>query len=120
MTIETAERRSRERRGRLSELLAAAALVIKGYRILALRHKTRAGEIDIVAVRGRRLVFVEVKRRPTVTDAEASIGPRQRDRVRRAAQLWLARHPRYGHHDQVFDIVFLVPRHWPRHLENAL
>lgn len=120
MTIGAAERRSRERRGRRSELLAAVALLIKGYRILALRHKTRAGEIDIVAVRGRRLVFVEVKRRRTFADAEASIGPRQRARVRRAAALWLARHPRYIDHDQVFDIVFLVPWHWPRHLENAL
>ena len=57
-------------------------LMAKGYRILGLRAKTPKGEIDLIALRGRRLVFVEVKRRLTLEDAEASITPRQRERNR--------------------------------------
>lgn len=114
------ERRARLRRGRASEGLAALALRAKRYRILARRLRTPVGEIDLIAVRGRRLAFVEVKRRASFADAEASIGARQRQRVRRAADFWLARHPRFQEHDIVFDLVFLVPWRWPRHLENAL
>ena len=64
------ERRARLRRGRLAETLAAAALMAKGYRILGRNVKTRAGEIDIIAVRGQRIAFVEVKRRLTGEDVE--------------------------------------------------
>ncbi len=120
MTTLAARRRSRERRGRAYELLAAATLVLKGYGVLARRYKTRVGEIDIIAVRGRRLAFFEVKLRRSFAEAEAAIGPRQRRRVRRAADLWLAKNPRYLEHDQTFDLIFLVPWRWPRHLENAL
>jgi putative endonuclease len=92
----------------------------KGYRILGLRAKTPKGEIDLIAVRGRRLAFVEVKRRLTLEDAEASITTRQRERVRQAALLWLARNARDQQHDLGFDLVFIMPRRWPRHLPNAL
>src|SRR5262245_23358717 len=56
------ERIARYRRGRLSEWLAAAVLLGKGYRLLGRRIRTPFGEIDLIALRGRRLAFVEVKR----------------------------------------------------------
>lgn len=114
------ERQTRFRRGRLSELIAAAVLIARGYRILARRLKTPSGEIDIVARRGRRIAFIEVKRRQTLADAEAAITPRQAKRIRRAADLWLARHQRYQAYDIGFDVMFLVPGRWPRHIENGL
>lgn len=115
-----AERRRRDRRGVLSEWIAAACLAAKGYRILDRRHTTPAGEIDIVAVRGRRLAFVEVKARLTRPDAEAAITARQRARIRRAAQLWLAQRPAYHRHEISFDLVLLVRGGWPRHIVGGL
>ena len=85
----TAERIGRYRRGRLSEWLAAAALLAKGYRILGRRVRTPYGEIDLIAVRGRRLAFVEVKRRATRGEAEAAVTPRQAGRIARAAEFWV-------------------------------
>lgn len=120
MTGPGAERRARERRGRVSEWAAAAALMAKGYRILARRYRTRAGEIDILALRGKRLAFIEVKMRRSFADCETSITPRQRKRIRQAANQWLARHPRYMEHELAFDLIFLAPWRWPRHLKNAL
>jgi putative endonuclease len=114
------ERRSRLRRGRASEVLAAAILIAKGYRILGRRVKTHAGEIDIIAVRAKRLAFVEVKRRATREAAEAAITARQAARIRRAADLWIAHRPRYHGHEQGFDVVLLVPGRWPRHIRNGL
>lgn len=114
------ERRARLRRGRVSEAITAGVLLAKGYRIIGRRVKTPAGEIDIIAVRAKRLAFIEVKRRLTREDAEAAITKKQASRIRRAANLWLARHPRYHEHEFGFDVVFLVPRQWPRHIANGL
>jgi putative endonuclease len=115
-----AERRLRLRRGRVSEAFAAAVLIAKGYRILGRRVRTRAGEIDIIAVRGRRLAFVEVKRRLTREDAEAAVSARQAARIRRASDLWLARRPRYRGHVFAFDVILLVPGRLPRHIPDGI
>ncbi|MGE3229329.1 MAG: YraN family protein [Hyphomicrobium sp.] len=113
-------RRARDREGRRAEWIAAVALRLRGYRILARREKTPAGEIDIVAVRGRRLAFVEVKRRATREACEAAVTANGRARVRRAAGIWLARNTRYQAHDVGFDLVFLIGWGWPRYIENGL
>ena len=116
----TAERRRRYWRGHISEWTAAAYLMAKGYRILAWRQRTGAGEIDLIAARRGRLAFIEVKARWTVEDAEAAITRRQRRRVRRAANLWLSRNPRRQRHEIGFDLIFLVRGRWPIHIENGL
>jgi Uncharacterised protein family UPF0102 len=77
------DRIGRYRRGRVSEWFAAAALLARGYRILGRRVRTPYGEIDLIAVRGRRLAFVEVKRRASRLEAEAAITPRQAGRIAR-------------------------------------
>lgn len=116
----SAERRRGYRRGLGAELVAATYLRVTGYRVLARRYRTPVGEIDLVVARGRRLAFVEVKRRATLADAEASVTPRQRARTRRAADLWLARNARYQSHEISFDLVFLVPWRWPIHIVGGL
>ena len=114
------QRRARNRQGRRAEWIAAFALRLRGYRILGRREKTPLGEIDLIVVRGRRLAFVEVKRRANREAAEAAITSAQRARIRRAAALWLARNSRYQLHEIGFDIVFLTGRRWPEHVENGL
>jgi len=109
------ERRARVRRGHLYEWLAAALLLLKGYWPLGRRVRSRLGEIDLVAVRGRRLVFVEVKGRPTLEEAKAAVTSRQLLRVARAAEAWVARHPRYADHEIRLDAVLVAPWRWPRH-----
>ena len=114
------ERIGRYRRGRVSEWLAAAALLARGHRILARRFRTPYGEIDIIAVRGRRLAFVEVKRRATRAEAEAAVTPRQTGRIARAAEFWVSRNPAYREHEQGLDVVFVVPGRLPAHVPDAL
>ena len=62
---------TRQSLGLLGENLAVAALQSKGYAILARRHRSRYGEIDIIAEDGRCVVFVEVKLRTTDLFGEA-------------------------------------------------
>jgi putative endonuclease len=115
-----AERIGRYRRGRLSELVAAAALMLRGYRIPGRRVRTPYGEIDLIAVRGRRLAFVEVKRRATRAEAEAAVSPRQVGRIARAAEFWVARHPCWRDHEQGLDALFVMPNRLPAHVPDAL
>jgi putative endonuclease len=115
-----AERLERYRRGRLSELIAAALLLAKGYRILERRCRTPYGEIDLIAVRAQRLAFVEVKRRATREEAEAALTHYQARRMVRAADYWVSRHPRYRDHDRGLDAVLVVPRRLPVHLADVL
>jgi putative endonuclease len=106
-------------RGVLAETIAALLLRLKGHRIIARRYKTPVGEIDLVALKGRRLAFIEVKRRKTKEDAAWTLPAKQRRRIVRAAQYWLAGHPDFAGHDIAFDVVLAAPWAWPRYIENA-
>ena len=107
------------RRGVLAETFAALLLRLKGHRIVARRYKTPVGEIDLVALKGRRLAFVEVKRRRTAEDAAWTLPAKQRRRIVRAAQYWLSAHPSFNGHDISFDVVLTSRLAWPRYIENA-
>ena len=108
-------RRQAERRGRRAEAWAAWLLRAKGYRILARRYRTPAGEIDLIARRGRQIVFVEVKQRGDEAAAYAAITPRGRQRIARAAAIWLSQHPAAAAFDRRFDVIVALPRRLPRH-----
>ena len=117
MTRET--RRKAYGRGRRAETLAAWWLRLKGYRILARGFRVAAGEIDLIARRGHLIALVEVKARPSLEQAGAAILPRQRERIARAAEVFLQRHPELAGLSLRFDVVLLAPGHLPRHLTNA-
>lgn len=119
-SLSSPERLGRYRRGHRAEWIAAVYFVMRGHRILARRLKTVSGEIDLITLKTGRVAFVEVKRRNTRAECEAAITPKLRNRVHRAANLWLAKNPQYQQHDLGFDIVFVMPRRWPVHLKNAL
>lgn len=73
--------------GAQAENLAAGYLVSLGYRILARNARLPGGEIDIVALDGQTLVFVEVKRRlrGTFGSALGAVHARKRTRLRALA-----------------------------------
>jgi putative endonuclease len=113
------ERQIAFRFGVSAESRASAYLIAKGYRVVARRFKTPVGEIDIVARRGRALVFVEVKARETLDDAAEAVTPRQRRRIIAAAEAWLARNPDDVMREIRFDVVLVAPGRLPRHLVAA-
>lgn len=112
-------RRTAERKGRFAEQAAALLLICKGYRILERRYRTPMGEVDLIARRGKRLVFVEVKLRESSETAAYAVTRRQQHRIARAAEHWLAHRTPGGDWDAAFDVVLVAPWSWPRHLESA-
>lgn len=111
-------RQQAERFGRRAESLASLWLMLRGWRILARRVKTHAGEVDLIARRGRIVAFIEVKARRTEAQLALAIDARRLKRVAAAAnQLWQS-YARPGD-DVRIDVMLLAPRRWPRHIENA-
>ncbi len=92
-------------RGIDAEAAARVALAADGWTLHASRVRTPAGEIDLVAERDGLLAFVEVKRRPTLADAAAALGPRQRARLLAAAGILLGAHPEWGRAGVRFDVL---------------
>jgi putative endonuclease len=108
-----------ERRGRHAERLAALRLMLAGYRIVARNYRVPVGEIDLIARRGRTLIFVEVKVRAGQVDAAWSISSRQQRRIRRAAEAFLATRPELATFSLRFDAMLLAPWRMPQHLIDA-
>lgn len=103
------------REGHRSEWLAALWLMTRGYQLLGFRLKTRAGEIDILARRGRVLAVVEVKRRATMEAALAALTAKQYDRLLAAGRAVLRQRPSLAGHLLRIDMVALAPGRLPRH-----
>lgn len=111
------------RRGRWAEWLCILSLVLRGWRIMGRGitggRGTGAGEIDIIARKGRLLSVIEVKARPSRAAAAAAISPDQRQRLARAAAVFLARHPHLAGLDVRFDAMLVAPGRWPHHIKDA-
>lgn len=120
---DTAARRRARRFGLRAERVCRWRLRICGWRIVAHNWRGPLGELDIVARRGRALAFVEVKARGAGAERGAP-DVRQRRRIVRTAQLFLARNPRLGALSARFDVMTVAPwpspsALWPVHIADA-
>jgi len=105
--------------GRWAETGAALSIRCRGYRIVARRFKCPVGEIDIVAQRGNVLSFMEVKARQDLSTAAESLGPRQIQRITRAAEAFLMQRPEWADCDIRFDMILVRPWRLPVHVKDA-
>ena len=94
------------------ERIAAEFLRANGYRLLDARARTIAGEIDLVAIAGGEVVFVEVKTRRSEAFGlpEEAITATKRSRLRRSALAWLAARGRGGAVYRIDVIAVLVQK----------
>ena len=75
--------------------------------ILAARIRTPAGEIDLVAEKDGLLAIIEVKARPKLADAAASLSDRQQARLVAATDILLANNPEWGAQGVRFDLLLV-------------
>ncbi|MBO2518191.1 MAG: YraN family protein [Firmicutes bacterium] len=95
--------------GRWGEALAALYLQGLGYQILARNLRNRLGELDLVALDGEILVFVEVRTRrggPAGTPEE-SVDRAKQARLQRLASAFRARHPLHRSRPARIDVIAL-------------
>jgi putative endonuclease len=112
------KREAAERQGRSGEAIAAWWLRLQGWRIVGQRVRTRRGEIDLIARRGKTLAFIEVKTRATEQALALAIDEHRLRRVVDAAHLLV---PRYGKgaEDIRIDVMLVRPWRLPVHLKNV-
>lgn len=104
--------------GLLAEYIVIFIYKIKFYQILAHRLRGYTGEIDIIALRGRTLVFIEVKARSSDID-DRLVSINQQARIRRAAEVFLSRNLKYQNYLVRFDLVIIKPYKLPVIIKNA-
>ena len=80
--------------GQRGEKLALRYLRRKGYVIIAYSQRMRLGEIDLIAVDGKTLVFVEVKTRQSHDKGHPveAITPHKQEKLTKLALVYLKRH----------------------------
>lgn len=105
-------------KGRKAEDRACLHLRLKGYRIVDRNARLGRGELDIVAHRGDVLAFVEVKMRNSREDGLLAVHADKQQRLRSAAEAWLAAHPGWQELQCRFDLIILTPGRWTNGVEH--
>jgi len=95
--------------GVFSEFFVCAYLCLRFYTILNLRYKTPSGEIDIVAKKGNHIIFVEVKARKASANIADVLSYHQKQRIKRAADIFISRNPRFVTCNASFELFAVWP-----------
>jgi putative endonuclease len=106
--------------GRAGEEKAAAALEKAGMSIIAKNVRSSRGEVDIVALDGDSIVFVEVKSWSIygIGELQYGIDMKKQRRIIETAKYFLAAHREYNGMAVRFDVVF-VGKDTLTHLASA-
>ena len=84
--------RTEESLGQKGESMAEAFLKKKKYRIVARNYRESFGEIDLIAVDARTVVFVEVKSRTDDRSPESAVDRIKQRKIIQTARSYLRRH----------------------------
>jgi putative endonuclease len=97
--------------GKQGEEIAASYLKGLKYRVVEKNYRCRCGEIDIVALDGNTLVFIEVKTRRTVSygPPQLSVTPFKQRQISKAALTYLAKN-RQTEMNARFDVISIILR----------
>lgn len=111
---------NKRKTGSLYEAAAASYLIKKGYNILEKNFRVRIGEIDLIAMDGEYLVFVEVKYRRNSVSGTAleAVDERKQQIIRRTAEVYLSMHPHFSDAPCRFDVVGIMGNQI-EHIKNA-
>ena len=92
-------------KGVLAEKSAVAQLKSDGYTILHERYKTKFGEVDVIALKGGLVAFIEVKAHKNKTDSLYAVTAKSRRRIEQSALWFLSEYPEYADFDMRFDVM---------------
>ncbi len=96
--------------GRRGEKLARKFLEKLGYRTVVRNYRCPAGELDLISLDDRSIVFVEVKTRRSeeAADVERAVNPAKQRQLMRVARYYLASTPTARRYPCRFDVVGIV------------
>lgn len=97
--------------GSRGEQLAAKFLTINGFEIIERNFRHGHGEIDLIAKKGKLIVFCEVKTRRTETygPGELAVDHRKQKKIRMVAEAYVSSRDLEDYEFR-FDVVVVEPR----------
>lgn len=104
--------------GLIAEYFVAFVYIIRFYQILYHRLRNYSGEIDLIALKYRTLVFIEVKARKSNYD-DVLLSKTQQLRIKKAAEVFLSNNAKYRGYNIRFDLVIIKPYRLPLIIQNA-
>ncbi len=104
--------------GLIAEYIILIIYAIKLYQILYHRKRNYVGEVDLIALRGKTIAFIEVKARKSNVD-DRLISPIQKNRITNSAKVFLSSNPKYQNYNVRFDLAIVRPYKLPIIIENA-
>ena len=107
-----------QRAGATHEDTAAELLRKRGLKIITRNFHCKMGELDIIAL-GTHLHFVEVRYRSSdkFGGAAASVTRNKQMKLRRTAEFFLQRHPRFRKHRAQFDVITVSGTNYPPNID---
>lgn len=112
------KKRSAHNYGKYAELLACIYLSLKGYRIVERRYKTKIGEIDLIAIKNKTVIFIEIKARKNKNIDEVLL-KQQMTRITKAASLFIIKNKKFYNYSIRFDLVIVRSFIAFSHIKNA-
>jgi len=96
-------------RGKEGEQQAAEAIKAAGMEIIAKNIRSKYGEVDIVAIEGETIVFIEVKTWTTygLEDLQYSIDIKKQQKIIKTAKYFLSENRKYSKMTVRFDVIFI-------------
>jgi putative endonuclease len=107
-------------KGREGESRAAAGVEAAGMRIVGRNIRSRSGEIDLIALDGETVVFIEVKTWTAfgIESLSHGINQKKQRRIIETAKYFLSVHREYNGMAVRFDVIFIGPEK-TSHFESA-
>lgn len=101
------------REGTRGEALVANYLRERGYTLLAAGYHCRFGEIDLIALCGDTLCFIEVKTRSNIAMAlpREYVTKSKQSKLKKTAMFYLMDNPQYGDNVCRFDVAEVYAEH---------
>lgn len=112
--------------GKIAEFMCRMYMRFLGYRIIAKNYrcgtgkKTPFGELDFVAVKGKTIVFCEVKKRQNDMEFLRALSYQQQQRILNGGQYFLRANPKYKQYEMRFDVFFVKLPFSIKWLKNAI
>lgn len=105
--------------GRIGEIITVVFYLCTLHSVLGYRVRNQSGEIDIIFQRFKTIVFVEVKTRRSLKYDNMLLSIEQQNRIKNAAQIFIASNQQYHHFNLRFDLVIVRYYVFPQIIRNA-
>lgn len=106
--------------GIIAEIIVIFFLIIKLYKIRAWRYRSIYGEIDIIATKGKKIFFIEVKARKFYKDfTENLVTNKQIKRISNSANFYISKNKNFLNYNATFDVVFISASFKFKYISNA-